>query len=272
MPERARSTSNPTWSRLARGDRARPRQLPPGMIVAGRGASAEAFTVAGAAAKTMILLGVVVLSGAYSWYMTASRGFAAVAPVALAGMLLALIVALVTIFRPASAPWSAPLYAVLEGGVIGYISALYSARTFTFSGLRGYPGIVPQAVVLTLVVVGVMLALYRAGIIQPTERFRSIVVSATGAIAMYYVVAIVGSFAGFNLPFIHDNGVAGIAFSVLIIGVAASNLILDFAQFDQAADLGVKAEYEWFAAFGILLTILWLYLEILRLLAKLRKR
>ncbi len=250
-------TSNPTWSRLARAEQAR---------------GEAAFTIAGATSKTLLLLGVLVLSAAYTWHQVETAGLPRVQPVALGAMLVGLVVALIAIFRPQTAPWTAPLYAVLEGTAIGFISALYSSAGFTYKGVHGYPGIVPQAAGLTIAAVAAMLLLYRTGLIRPTARFRGAVVGATAAIAVYYLIAIGASFFGLGMPLIHDNGWAGIGFSLVVIAIAAANLILDFGQFEQAAEQRVRARYEWFAAFGILLTIVWLYLEMLRLLAKLRRR
>ena len=250
-------TSNPAWTRLAKAEAAR---------------GEAAFTIAGATGKTLLLLAVLSLSAAYTWHMVDTVGLARTQPIALGAMLVAVVVALIAIFRPQTAPWTAPLYAVLEGTAIGFVSALYSSSGFTFKGVHGYPGIVPQAAGLTLAAVAAMLALYRTGIIRPTERFRGAVIGATGAIAVYYLISIGASFFGFAMPLIHDNGWAGIGFSLVVIAIAAANLILDFAQFEQAAQQRVQARYEWFAAFGIMLTIVWLYLEMLRLLAKLRRR
>ena len=225
----------------------------------------EPMTVEGAINKSAILLFLVAVPAAWVW-AKAFRAFdpaTAMMPSLWGGLIGGFIVAMVTIFKKEWAPVTAPIYAVLEGLAIGAISAFYQLA------LRG---IVFQAVVLTFGVLAVMLVLYRTGVIQVTEKFRFMVVAATGAIALFYVVALVMRMFGANMPLIHSTGTAGIIFSLVVVGIAAMNLALDFDLISQGAEHGAPKFMEWYAAFGLMVTLIWLYLEILRLLAKLRRR
>jgi len=171
--------------------------------------------------------------------------------------------ALITIFRPRSAGITAPVYALLEGLFLGGISAVMESS---------YPGIVFQAVLLTLGTMASMLVLYRSGFIRVTAKFRLGVMAATGGIAMIYFLTIILSLFGIRLPFIHEGGLFGIGFSLFVVGIAALNLVLDFDFIEQGARRGLPKYMEWYSAFGLLVTLVWLYIEILRLLAKLRSR
>ena len=174
------------------------------------------------------------------------------------------IVALVTIFKKPWAPVTAPLYALLEGLLLGVISAAYERR---------FGGIVFQAVVLTFGTLFALLAAYRSGAIEATDNFRLGVVSATGAIAVLYLVDLgLTFFAGIRVPFIHESGPMGILFSLFVVGLAALNLVLDFDFIEKGAASGAPKYMEWYGAFGLLVTLVWLYLEILRLLSKTRKK
>jgi uncharacterized YccA/Bax inhibitor family protein len=172
------------------------------------------------------------------------------------------ITAMITIFRPTSSPITAPIYAVLEGMFLGGISAF-------FEGM--YPGIAIQAVSLTLAVLGVMLFLYKARIIKVTEKLRGGIIAATGAIAVVYLVSWVLSMFNIYLPMIHSSGLMGIGFSLFVVGLAAFNLLLDFDFIEKGARNGAPKYMEWFSAFGLMMTLIWLYLEILRLLSKLNR-
>lgn len=225
----------------------------------------EPMTVEGAINKSAILLFLVAVPAAWVW-AKAFRAFdpaTAMMPYLWGGIIGGFIVAMVTIFKKEWAPVTAPIYAVLEGLAIGAISALYQLQ------LRG---IVFQAVTLTFGVLAVMLVLYRTGVIQVTEKFRFMVVAATGAIALFYVVALVMRMFGVTMPLIHSSGTAGIIFSLVVVGIAAMNLALDFDLISQGVEHGAPKFMEWYAAFGLMVTLIWLYLEILRLLAKLRRR
>jgi uncharacterized YccA/Bax inhibitor family protein len=156
---------------------------------------------------------------------------------------------------------TAPIYAALEGLLLGALSAILNLR---------YKGLPVQAVVLTVATLGVMLVSYRLGIIRATERFKTIVVSCTFAVAAFYVIALLMAMFGLYIPFLHEGGPIGIGFSLFVTGLAAFNLILDFDRIEQG--VGRAPGYmEWYAAFGLVVTLVWLYLEILRLLRKLRR-
>jgi uncharacterized YccA/Bax inhibitor family protein len=174
-----------------------------------------------------------------------------------------LIVCLVTVFKSAWSPVTAPVYAVLEGLLLGAISAAFNAR---------FQGIVFQAVLLTFGTLGALLLAYRTRVIRATENFRLGVFAATGGIALLYLVSIVLGFFGKSIPFLHSSGTFGILFSLFVVVVAALNLVLDFDFIEQGSNSGAPKYMEWYAAFGLLVTLVWLYLEILRLLAKLSSR
>jgi uncharacterized YccA/Bax inhibitor family protein len=172
-------------------------------------------------------------------------------------------IAIVTIFKPKIARITAPLYSVAEGLLLGAISAIFEAQ---------FPGIVVQAVLLTFGVFIMMLVLFATGTVKVTNRLRTGIIAATGAIALVYLLSIVVSLFGGNVPIINDASPIGIGFSLLVVGVASMNLLLDFDFIQKAVDYKAPRYMEWFGAFALMLTLVWLYLEILRLLAKLRSR
>ncbi len=224
----------------------------------------ESMTIEGTINKTAFLLLLVAATAAWVW----TRYFqtldpATVMPYMWAGLIVGLVAALVTIFLPAWARISAPVYAAAQGLALGAISAFYE---------RQLHGIVFQAVGLTFGVLAVMLIAYRTGVIKVTDRFRMIVVAATGAIALLYLVSMVLSFFNISIPFIHQGGTFGIIFSLVVVGIAAMNLALDFDYIRRGVEHGAPKVLEWYAAFGVMVTLIWLYLEILRLLAKIRRR
>ncbi|MEJ2520700.1 MAG: Bax inhibitor-1/YccA family protein [Desulfuromonadales bacterium] len=222
----------------------------------------ETMTLQGAVNKTIALLALVVIGAAYTWSLYYHQGPAAVQPWMLGGLIGGLVFALITIFKAEWAPKTAPVYAVLEGLALGGISAIFEAR---------FPGIVIQAVGLTFGTLFALLMLYKSRLIRVTENFRLGVFAATGGIALVYLVSIVGGFFGWQMPVIHESGPMGILFSLFVVVVASLNLVLDF-DFIERGD-GVAPRYmEWYAAFGLIVTLIWLYLELLRLLAKLRER
>jgi len=233
----------------------------------GRAESADAaMTLNGTLVKTGILTLLLVVAGAVGWQAVRADDGLWV-PMFLGGCLGGLAVALLTVFVPRLAPWTAPLYAALEGLALGVLSAVTE-------GLFG--GIVFQAVALTVGVLGVMLLLYLTRVIRPTRRFAITVVSATGAVCLFYLAALVLALFGVGVSFINEmlygNGELGIGFSLLIVGLAALNLILDFGLIEAGVAAGAPRYMEWYGAFSLLVTLVWLYLEILRLLAKLRSR
>jgi uncharacterized YccA/Bax inhibitor family protein len=175
------------------------------------------------------------------------------------GVIGGLICVLAASFRPNTAPITAPLYAAFEGLALGTISGIYANHL-------GY-GVVANSVMLTLLALFVMLTLYKTGIIKPTEKFKSIVMTATGAIAVIYLVNMVMHMFGSGIPYLHEMNPIGIGISLLIIAVASLNLILDFDQFEKGEQMQAPKHYEWLAALGLMVTLVWLYIEILRLVA-----
>jgi len=181
----------------------------------------------------------------------------------LLGVIGGLITALITVFKKQWAGITAPVYAVLQGLVIGALSAIFESQ---------FPGIVIQAAGLTFGVLFALLAAYKSGLIRVTENFRLGVVAATGAIALVYAANFILGFFGISMPFIHDSGPVGIAVSAVIVIVAALNLVLDFDFIEKGTETQAPKYMEWYAAFGLMVTLIWLYIEMLRLLAKLRQR
>jgi uncharacterized YccA/Bax inhibitor family protein len=178
-----------------------------------------------------------------------------------------LIIALIIIFKQTWAPWLAPLYGLCQGLFVGAISAYYNEA---FAEIA--PSIIMQAVGLTFGTIIAMYLLYQARIIKATERFRSIVIIVTAGIAIFYLIAFLLRFANVQISFIHEGSTFGIIFSLAIVALAALNLILDFDMIENGAAMGAPKYMEWYGAFGLLVTIVWLYLEILRLLGKLNSR
>src|SRR5262245_18622396 len=217
----------------------------------------EAMTLQGTVNKTGISLLILIGSAALVWNGLLPPIFVFV------GLLGGLVTALVTIFRRTAAPYTVPLYAAFEGLLLGGVSLVFEQR---------YPGIVINAVGLTFGTLAALLAAYSSGLIRPSENFKLGIVAATGAIALLYLVSMVMGFFGKTIPFIHDATPIGIAFSLFVVGLAALNLVLDFDFIEQGAAMGAPRYMEWVGAFGLLVTLVWLYIEILRLLAKLQDR
>jgi uncharacterized YccA/Bax inhibitor family protein len=229
-----------------------------------RAATAEAMTVNGTVGKTALLLLLALMGAGWVWKMFFTTGNpAAVMPWMIGGLVGGLVFAMVTIFKREWAGVTAPLYALLEGLFLGGVSAFFEAR---------FPGIVIQSVGLTFGTLIALLAAYRSGIIRATENFKLGVAAATGGIFVVYLVSMVMGFFGIRMPFIHDSGIIGIGFSLFVVVVAALNLVLDFDFIEHGAERGAPKYMEWYAAFGLIVTLVWLYLEILRLLAKLQSR
>jgi uncharacterized YccA/Bax inhibitor family protein len=222
--------------------------------------ASEVMTVSGTVNKTALSLVILVATASFTWSSTAEG---AISGWTLAGVFGGLIVAIVTVFKKEWAPITAPLYAALEGLALGGISAVFELR---------YPGIVSQAVFLTFGTLGALLLAYRSGLIRATENFKLGVFAATGGIALVYLLSFVLGFFGIQIPLIHSNGLFGILFSVFVVVIAALNLVIDFDFIEEGAERGAPRYMEWYAAFGLLVTLVWLYLEILRLLSKLQSR
>ena len=244
-------TANPTLNAKT-FDVARP-------LVAG-----EAMTIQGTVNKTGLLLILTVLPAALVWnQFFATRDPSVAGPWILIGALGGFIVALVTVFKKNWAMVTAPVYAVLEGLFLGGVSAFYELQ---------FQGIVIQAVGLTFGTLAALLMAYKSGVIKATENFKLGVAAATGGIALVYLISIGMSFFGLRMPYLHDAGPIGIGISVFIVVIAALNLVLDFDFIERGAEQGAPKYMEWYAAFGLMVTLIWLYLEILRLLAKTRRR
>lgn len=223
----------------------------------------EAMTLGGTANRAAIMLALLLITAGWTWNeFQVAQNPAAVMPYLWIGLIGGLITALVTVFKKTWAPVTAPIYALLEGLAIGGISAIFEAQ---------FPGIVIQAVGLTFGTLAALLIAYRSGLIKATENFKLGVAAATGGIFLVYVVDMILRFFGIGIPFIHESGMFGIGFSVFVVVIAALNLVLDFDFIEAGVAQGAPKYMEWYGAFGLMVTLIWLYLEILRLLAKLRR-
>ncbi len=223
----------------------------------GRAVPADgSMTIAGTINKTVVLFLILLLGASISWYQPW--------PVFVwGGAIGGFIVAMVTIFKKEWSPVTAPIYAGLAGLFLGGISLMYA---------NAYDGIVFNAVMLTLGVFAAMLMAYRSGMIEVTRRFRMGVVAATGGIFLVYFASIILSFFGIELSLIQGTGYMGIGFSLIIVGVAALNLVLDFDMIEKGAQANAPKYFEWYTSFGLMITLVWLYIEILRLLSKFQRR
>jgi uncharacterized YccA/Bax inhibitor family protein len=234
--------------------------------VASDRSSADTMTINGTAQKTLLLLALALGSACLTWSKTFSAveaNPAAAMPWALGGAVVGLLTALAICFRHTWAPTLAPVYALAEGLFLGGVSASFEAQ---------YPGIVIQAVGGTFGTLAGLLLAYQSGLIRATENLKLGIVAATGGICLVYLISLVGGLFGFPVPFIHEAGPVGIGFSLFVVVVAALNLVLDFDFIEQAADRGAPKYLEWYGAFALMVTLVWLYMEILRLLSKLRSR
>jgi uncharacterized YccA/Bax inhibitor family protein len=235
-----------------------------GAIGGGAIDAAARMTLNGTINKTGILLVLAMATAAWTWYSFLTSGDLSVAgPMVLVGAFGGFIVAMVTAFKKEWSPVTAPLYALLEGLFLGGVSAFVNQR---------YPGIAVEAVGLTFGTLFAMLFLYRTGIIKVTQKLRIGIFAATGGICLFYMLEWILSFFGINLTTVNGASGIGILFSLFVVGIAALNLVLDFDFVEQGVTYGVPRYMEWYAAFGIMVTLVWLYLEILRLLAKMRSR
>lgn len=231
---------------------------------------AGAMSLNGTVNKTGMLLLLAVLTAAFAWSQSitvGADGSPTVAPgvmgYMLGGAIGGFILALITVFKKTWAPVTAPLYALVEGFFLGSISAMYELR---------FDGIVFQAVLLTFGTLFALLMAYRSGLIKATENFKLGVVAATGGIALVYLATIVLGFFNINIPLIHESGLVGIGFSLFVIVIAALNLVLDFDFIENGVEQGAPKYMEWYGAFGLMVTLVWLYIEFLRLLSKLNSR
>lgn len=233
-------------------------------VPAGTEAWRDRMTLDGVVARSLTLFPILLLTGWLGWQSVEQTEL----EVSLPGWLLPALlvgfgVAIVTVFRPQASRFTAPLYAAIEGLVLGAISRIYEIR---------YEGIVLQAVMLTAAVFGIMLALYSKRIIKVDGRMRRGIIAATLAVAVVYLVSLVARLFGAEVGFIHEASPLGILFSLVVVGIASANLLLDFDLIERGVAAGAPKWMEWYAAFGLLVTLVWLYLELLRLLSKLRSR
>jgi uncharacterized YccA/Bax inhibitor family protein len=233
------------------------------------GGRTTTMTVQGTALKALVLLMIVMATATFAWTQTEANP--AMTPALLGvGFIGGLIFFFVTVFKKNAAPITAPLYSAFEGLLLGVISR-YAALQFDGPNSQ-YGGIVVQAVALTGGVTFLMLFFYVTGIIKVTGQLATGIMAATGAIALLYVVSLVMSLFGTSIPFINGSSPLAIGFSVFVVGLAAFNLLLDFDFIDRGAQAGLSKSMEWYGAFGLMVTLIWLYLEVLRLLQKLNRR
>ena len=225
----------------------------------------EVMTINGTVNKTALSLMILLVGALYTWKIfTETMSVEAIYPWLIGGFIGGFIVALITIFKKTLAPITTPIYALLEGVALGGLSAWFESI---------YPGIVVQAVTLTFGVLFALLFAYRSGLIKVTKNFRLGVVAATGGIALVYLISwLMNMFTGAGIGMIHESGIMGIGFSLFVVVIAALNLVLDFDFIETGAEQGAPKYMEWYGAFGLIVTLVWLYIEILRLLSKLRSR
>lgn len=241
--------SNPMMSRLAS-------RTSPQSAAMTRG---DLMTKRGTAGKALALLGLCAFSAALSWQQVAAGHTEAMYPALAVGLIGGFIAALVVAFRPGTAPVLAPIYAVLEGLFLGTVSALIE---------RAYPGIPQQAVVLTFSVALIVFLMYRSGVLVATPRFRRTLIAAALGIVAFYALQLGLSLLDLDLGFNVSNGPVAIAIHLVTAGVAALFLVLDFDAIDGAIKSGAPRRMEWYGAFSLMLTLVWLYLELLQLLGE----
>ncbi|MBI4054771.1 MAG: Bax inhibitor-1/YccA family protein [Elusimicrobia bacterium] len=221
----------------------------------------QAMTIQGTVNKTAITLLIALAAASYVW-----NQFFSGAPVhayIMLGVFGGLVAAMVTIFKKTAAPYTTPIYGALEGLFLGGLSATLEMQ---------YPGVVIQAVMLTFGTLFALLAAYKSRLIEVTQNLRLGIAAATGGIFLAYMANMFMGFFGIQIPFIHGSGTIGILFSLFVVGIAAFNLVLDFDFIERGAEVGAPKYMEWYGAFGLTVTLIWLYIEILRLLVKLRQR
>jgi uncharacterized YccA/Bax inhibitor family protein len=224
--------------------------------------SAQPMTLQGTVNKTALLLTLVFASALFAW-KTVLANPALGTPMILGGSIGGFVLCLITVFKKEWVAITSPIYAIAEGLALGAISMTLD---------QVYPGIALQAVLLTIGVLLAMLGAYTMRLINVTEKFKAGVVAATGGIFLVYLVTMVLRIFHVNVPFIHDSGMMGIGFSLFVVVIAAMNLLLDFDLIENGCRQGAPKYMEWYGAFGLLVTLVWLYLEILRLLSKLANR
>lgn len=249
MPLQTRRSGNPAFNAFGRVPRI--------------GFGVEGMTLEGTVNKSFLLLVVLMACALWPWSQAVAGNLQAVGGEMMLGLIGGFILALIVSFKPTTAPYLALPYAALEGIVLGGISAEFNLR---------YPGIAIEAVAATFAVAVVMLVLYRTRVIRVTNRFRAMVIGATMGIMLLYVASMILGFFHVTVPFINSATPLGIGFSVLVVGIAAFNLALDFDMIEQGASGGAPKYMEWYGAFALMVTLVWMYLEMLRLLAKIQQR
>ncbi|WP_207433929.1 Bax inhibitor-1/YccA family protein [Sabulibacter ruber] len=245
------TSNNPTLKEEAFTQAALPQTL----------ADAKPMTLNGTIGKTALLVGIVVVFAVFAWDLFSLMGVPL--PFLISIPLVGVALAFLITFKKHLAPYVAPIYCALQGLFLGGVSGILEMK---------FPGIANQAMLLTFTVFGGMLLLYSTRVIRATDRFKSIIITATFGIFCYYMAAFVLQFFGVEMALIHSSGTAGIIFSVFVVILAAMNLILDFDTIEQGVAHGAPKTMEWYAAFGLVVTLIWLYVEILRLLSKLYSR
>jgi len=224
--------------------------------------SSTTMSLQGTVLKTALLLSLAIGTATFSWEAF-QNGNPNAMLLLIGGGIGGFVVSLIAIFKPTTSPWSAPLYAAFEGLLLGGISAYFEAA---------FNGIVLQAALLTFGTLGALLLAYSTRLIRATENFKLGVVAATGGIALVYLASIVLGFFGIQIPYLHSTGWVGIGISCFIVVVAALNLVLDFDFIETGVNRGAPKYLEWYGAFGLMVTLVWLYIEFLRLLVKLNSR
>ncbi|MHC5543001.1 Bax inhibitor-1/YccA family protein [Singulisphaera rosea] len=229
------------------------------------GTRSTVMTVQGTVGKTFALLGILSATAIWSWNATSQGELQqAVFPGAMIG---GFILAMITMFKPSWAPWTAPVYAAFEGVFLGMLSYIIEHKLG-----KAYPGIAIQAVSMTCGTLFCMLFAYGSGLIRVTEKLKAGIIAATGALCLVYFISFLVGMFGYNVPFIRGANPISIGFSVLVVGLAAFNLLLDFDFIEHGAEAQAPKYMEWYGAFGLIVTLVWLYLEILQLLRKLQDR
>jgi uncharacterized YccA/Bax inhibitor family protein len=213
------------------------------------------MTREGAMNKSILLVGIMLLTGLYSFGSPSTI-------LMWGGAIGGLVLFFVTMFKPSIANITAPIYAAFEGLFVGAISAVYAAM---------YSGIILQAVSVTICILLMMLMIYRSNIIPVTNKLRTGIIAATGAVFLLYMLSIGLGFFGINIPFLHSGGTMGIVISLVIIGIASMNLLLDFDSIDKGDQMGLPKYMEWYFGMSLLATLVWIYVEVLRLIAVLNR-
>ena len=256
----AMRTGNPALNDKTFSDLDDTGSLSPG---GGSAVAGQTMTLDGTVGKSFFLLFLLTAAAMWTWRLYfVAQDTATVVPWMIGGGIAGFVIAIVTCFNKKISPITGPLYAVCEGFLLGGVSAFYEGR---------FEGIVINAVGLTILTFLSLLVAYTTRLIKPTENFKLGVFAATCGIALLYLVTFALSFFGIAIPYIHQSGPIGIAFSVFVVIIAALNLVLDFDFIETGAAQGAPKYMEWYGAFGLLVTLVWLYLEILRLLAKTRR-